>query len=166
MANTVTGSMTVIGDFTNTIGTSTTIPVAYAIREIPSLTVTYTSGTGANAVQKMAYITGSAAASTVDIDLSTIVCSDASTGFSYIRECLVFNDSATDGQVLLLGLGTNPWRPYLSGTTDTLRLEASDVKRISKPLGTHGYTVDSSNKILRLNPGANTITYRVYVYGD
>lgn len=132
-----------------------------------SASTSWANGTGANEVNKAYQLSGTTTISTpVDIDLATVVCTDGTTGFSYVRIVIIFNDATNSAHVLTLGGGTNPFKPYLAGTTPTYGIEASGVYFAIKPLGANGWTVDGTNKTLRLDPGAAAIPYRVVVFGS
>lgn len=167
MANAINGSVTTSASITQALDAGAGGRItAYNVPIQPSETESYTAGTGANMANKVAQAAGSAAAAVVDIDLSTIVCVDGSTGFTHIREVLVFNDDTIDAHTLLMGLGTTPFAPWLAGTTPTIEIRGGASERKSKPLGTLGWVVDSTHKIFRLDPGSNTVAYRVVFLGD
>ena len=130
----------------------------------PDSAITYAAGTGPGQANKFAQLNGSAAAAVVDTDLTAVACSDGSTGFSHVREVIVWNDDLVNQ--LTVGLGTNPFNPFLGGTSPWAIVEPGSHRRFFKPLGINGWTVDSTHKTLRIDPGANTISYRIYVHGD
>lgn len=133
----------------------------------PATVLSYAAGTAANQIQKVAAPSGSAAATPASIDLTTIVCVDGTTGFAHWREIVVYNDNttnvltwdftATNANTAMFGAG---------GVTAKVTIEPGTFARFSKPLGSAGYTVDSTHKIISLDPGANTIAYRVIILGD
>jgi hypothetical protein len=142
-------------------------PTAYNIPVNPSLGVTYAAGTGANQANKVAAPSGSAAASPSTIDLSSQACVDGQTGFSHVREVIVFNDSPT--AVLTLDFtASNAWTAPFSagGTTAKLDIQPGTSQRFNKPIGTNGFVVDSTHKILTLDPGASTVAWRAVIVGD
>lgn len=165
---TTAGAIKLLSTITETLAAGATRPAQATIPvQLDSGTsvTTYSNGTAASQVNRVYYFSGSAAATPTTINLSTIVALDAGVGFTHIREILVFNDSATDGQTLIVGGGTNAFAPDLAGTTPTLTVQAGSSKRyVSKPLGTTGHAV-STNINLKIDPGASTIAFRVLILG-
>lgn len=131
-------------------------------------TVTISSNAGTITVKgnRVYQASGSAAASAVNIDLTAVTNIDGTTGFSYVRALLIFNDATTTLYTLTTGAGSNPFAPYLGGTSPTIAIDPGGAFVAIKALGTHGYTVDSTHKTLQLDPGSNTVPYRVVVVGN
>jgi hypothetical protein len=141
---------------------------AYTVPVSPSSQAAYAAGTAANQVNKVATVGGSAAASPVSIDLTSVVCVDGSTGFAHVRELIIFNDDTNDPHVLKLDMTvsnafTNGYDTITAGKID---IAAGEAFRRSKPIGTNGWVVDSTHKIVDIDPGANTVPYRVVIAGD
>jgi hypothetical protein len=126
--------------------------------------LTYTNGTTAGCVNRLYYFSGSAAATPTTINLSTIVAFDGGIGFTHIRELRVYNDATTDGYTLTCFGGTTPFAPHLSGTTPQQIIDPGGVARISKWYGTAGHAVSTTIN-LKIDPGANTIAFRVVIAG-
>lgn len=168
MSNAITGGAALSVTFTQQLDAGATRLNAYPVPVQPSQSASYTTGTAANQVQKLAQESGTTVASTpVDIDLSAIACVDGSTGLAHVRELIVFNDDATN--VLTVGddgVVTNAWDAWCSGTSPRVLVQPGGNLRITKPLGTNGFAVDSTHKVLRLDPGSAAIAYRVVVAGD
>lgn len=131
-----------------------------------TVTISSNSGTIAISANKIYQASGTASATPTDIDLTTVTNVDGTTGFSYVRGVIIFNDATTTTYTLSTGAGTNPFKPYLSGTSPVLAIDPGGMFFVMKPLGTNGHTVDSSNKVLRLDPGSNAVPYRVVVFGS
>lgn len=132
-------------------------------------TVTITTNAGAITVKanKIYQASGTASATPTDIDLTTTTNVDGTTGFSYVRLLLIFNDAATDGYTLTYGGGTNPFKPTLSGTNPVIAIDPGGFLPIIRALGTNGHSVtNSSNDIVRLDPGSNNVPYRIVVAGS
>lgn len=165
MSASVTGSVSLSVNMNVAIPTGANVLNGYTVTVNPSpASASYSPGTAANQANKIYQYKGSAVAATVDLDLTAAVCVDGTTGFSHVREKIVYNDDAVNN--LTLGLGTNPFTPYLGGTTPTVIIPPGSVFRIPNPLGTNGWVVDSTHKIVRVDPGANTIAYRMIIIGD
>lgn len=153
--------------------------VGYDVPVSPTHKVVISDGTGAGTYAvstnagsatakavKTYQASGTASAAVVDIDLTTVTCVDGTTGFSYVRWAIIFNDATTTAYTLTTGGGTNPFKPYLAGTTPTFAINPGVPFVVGQPLATNGYTVDGSNKVLRLDPGANNVPYRIVVWGS
>lgn len=151
----------------------------YTIPVQPAWSGTITDGTGAGTYSGTSYAmtfkgnklymtSGTAAASTpVDIDLTTTANADGSTGFSYVRALIIWNDATTTGYTLTTGAGTNPFKSYLTGTSPTRVIEPGTFEPIVQVLSTNGYAItNSSNDIVRLDPGSNDVPYRVLIIGS
>lgn len=177
--STTSGTVSVGVALKESLAASTARLVAYDVPVLPSNGYTFSDGTGAGAVSvssnvgaitlkgtKIYQASGSAAAANVDIDLTTVVNIDGTTGFSTVRGIMIFNDATTDAFILSTGAGTNPFKPYLSGTTPTYAIEPGGVFVAFKALNAAGWTVDASNKVVRLAPGSNTVPYRIVVVGN
>lgn len=132
-------------------------------------TVTITTNAGSITVKanKIYQASGTASATPTDIDLTATTNVDGTTGFSYVRGIIIFNDATTDAYTLTTGAGTNPFKTYLGGTSPTLAIDPGGMFMLMKPLGTNGHAVtNSSNDILRLDPGANNVPYRIVIFGS
>ncbi len=142
---------------------------SYVVPVQLSVSTSYADGTAANQANRVYQFSGSAAGAPVSIDLSTVVCADGTTGFTKVRELIIFNDATNAAYTLAFGndgVGTNLFIPMLAGTTPQVAIEPSFPQRFGKPIGTTGWTVDSTHKNIRLDPGVNTVAYRVVVLGN
>lgn len=177
--STTSGNIAVTAQLRESLAASATRLQGYDVPIQPSNTYTISDGTGAGTVTvssgagsitlkgtRIYQAAGTAAASNVDIDLTAVTCVDGSTGFSYVRAILIFNDATTTAFTLTTGAGTNPFVPYLGGTTPTVIIDPGSMFMAYRPLATNGYTVDSSNKTVRLAPGSNSVPYRIVVVGN
>lgn len=127
------------------------------------------AGTGPNQWQKCAYWQGSLAASTpVTIDLTTIKLVDGGVGFAHVRE-IIINNGATNGTFkLLLGdSGANGFKaPFDGVVTGKVAVMPGLPTVLSNWLATSGWTVDATNKDLKLDPGANAVPVILWIKGD
>ena len=161
----ITGTSTLALSWLDTLAAGATRISAASIPCRPTDgALTWTDGTAANSAQRFFTKNTSLVATTIDIDLSTAVTSDATVGFTHWREIVVYNDSTLYD--LTIGLGSTPFTTtFMTGTTPAIVIPPGGVFRQVKPLGTVGYVVAGAT-ILRLNSGANTIAYRLLVLGD
>lgn len=139
----------------------------YTVPIQPTHQTNYGPGTGPNQINKGAQQGGIASASPATADLTAIVCVDGTTGFAHVREFAVYNDATNDSFVLKLDFSvSNAWDPFIEGTAVKIDIPAGGVFRLPKPIGTNGWTVDSTHKAISLDPGANNVPYRLVVAGD
>lgn len=166
MAGTISGTTTFGSGVTVNVPPGTNL-ANYSVSVNPSSTITWATGTGASQANKVAQVSGSAAAAAASVDLSALACVDGQTGFSHWREVIVYNDDATHTLLWdFTATNANVAMHGAGGTTDKLTIEPGEWVRFGKRNGTNGYTVDSTHKVISLDPGANTVAYRVYVIGD
>src|SRR6185437_1077142 len=162
MSNAISGGITLSSSLVQQLDAGAARLNAFAVPVQPSLTQSYAAGTGANQANNIYQASGSAAAAPVDTDLTTCVCVDGSTGFSHVREVILFNDDTNDAHTLLIdGSVSNAFAPYLQGTAPKLEVRGGAAERKSHPIGTNGWTVDSTHKVFAIDPGANTVAYRL-----
>lgn len=168
MSNAITGGVTLSLSFVQQLDAGAARLNAYPVPVQPAVLSSYTSGTGALQVNRLAQGSGTTTISTpVDLNLATLACVDGSTGFSHVREVLIFNDDATNPLTVGDdGVVTDAWVAYSAGTSARFTVQPGSFLRISKPLGTNGYTVDSTHKNLRIDPGSAAVAYRYVVAGD
>lgn len=166
MSSTISGGVSLSCSINVAVAPGTNL-AGYTIPVNPQGQASYSAGTGASQASKVYQASLSLAAAVTSLDLTTVVCVDGTTGFSHVREVIIFNDSATDGQTITLDNVSNTITGYwLGGTTPTTSIQAGTNWRQSKPLGSAGWVVNSTNKILALDPGAATIACRVVILGD
>lgn len=161
----IAGSVKFSVNVTDTLAAGTTRPSAVAVPMQFDKSLNYADGTTANKSTREYYYSGTATATPTVIDLSTIVCSDGSVGMTHVRECWVYNDDTVDTHTLSCFGGTTPFAPHLAGTTPTQVIHPGGLPGgFSKPLGTAGHAV-STNVNLKVDPGANTVAFRVWILG-
>jgi hypothetical protein len=167
MSSNPSGSITLQSTLNVGIPAGGNVITPYNVPVQPTQTHSYSAGTGANQINKVAELGGSAAASPASIDLTTAVCVDGTTGFAHWREILVFNDDPTN--VLkwdFTATNANTAMFNAGGTTANLSIQPGTHQRFTCANNAAGYVVDSTHKVIKLDPGANTIAYRVVVAGD
>lgn len=186
MAAVPSGSVTLTSSLNTTIPTGTNVVTPYSVPVSLSSTVSYVvSGSSpptSVAISKIAQVTGSSGG-TVTIDLSAVVCSDGTTGFSSVRELQIFNDGpnsptpgVTEADIIKYDgtaagnpfLGTVTSGPFfLEGTTPKIGIMPGTCFRVNKPYGAGGWTV-TTNKNIVLDCTANSASvknYRVIIAG-
>lgn len=162
----ITGSVKLGSSIVDSLAAGATRPVQVQFPLTLDSTSTYADGAASRMCNKAYYFSGSAVATPTIINLSTVVCTDGTTGFVYIREILVANDDTVDTHVLTYGAGTTPFTPELGGTTPTFIIQpGTAVRLVSKPLGALGHAV-STNINLKFDPGAVTVPFRVWIFGS
>jgi hypothetical protein len=164
----ISGKIELVVGLTDGLAAGASRLSGYNVPVQPLHSLTYIDGTTAGAANRIYQVSGTATISTpFSIDLTSVVCTDGTTGFSRVRELIVYNDHTASP--LLFGndgVGTNLFLAGLLGTTPQYQIEAGGVMRFTKPLGTTGMLVDSTHKNLRFDPGAVAIPYRIVVLGN
>lgn len=162
----ITGSIKVVSSIVDTLAAGATRPASVAVPLTLDSSNAFTDGVTANKCNKAYYFSGSAVATPTIINLSTIVCTDGTTGFVYIRAIIVANDDTVDTHTLIYGAGTTPFTPELAGTTVTETIQPGAAKIVVyKPLGATGHAV-STNINVKLDPGAVTVPFRIWIFGS
>jgi hypothetical protein len=162
----VTGSVKLQSSISESLAAGATRAAQVTVPLSLESTTTYTDGSAANMVNDTYYFSGSAAGTPTTINLSTIVCTDGTVGLTYIREIIIANDATNSAYTLIYGGGTTPFTPELAGTTPTEIIQPGTAKRVvSKPLGTTGHVVSTAVNV-KLDPGANTVAFRIWIFGS
>jgi hypothetical protein len=169
--STLSASVTLRISSVDSVPTGAAVGTPYTVPYQPAdATANYLTSNGAGTAgyaTKHAFKTGSAAAATVGIDLTALTCSDGTTGFSHLREYVVFNDHATAALKINMTIASSFCTNYVSGTSVTESIPAGSCYRMPSPLlANNGYTVDSTHRFIEIDPGASTITYRFFAIGD
>lgn len=128
-----------------------------------NVTLKYNDGNAAKQAKKTFYHKTQAVGAIYSLNLSTMICTDGSAGMTHIRELFVFHDGTDEAYYIDLFDGVNAFRPHMTGTSE--RCEAGDFVRVCKSGGALGYPVGSNN-ILYLNPGVNTVPFRICILGS
>lgn len=174
MAGTVSGGVQLSTSLTVAVAATGNVLTAYSVPTQVSLPLTYSAGNGANQANKVAQLGGTLNATTLDTDLTSIVCTDDTVGFSHVRELLIINDATNASYTLATGndgVVTNAFSPSMTATGNgatgaTFAIEPGSPYRAAKPLGTAGWVVDTTHKKLRIDAGANAVAYRIIIVGD
>ncbi|HXS24479.1 MAG TPA: hypothetical protein VN719_09630 [Gemmatimonadales bacterium] len=164
MTANVSGGFTLSSNLVFAIPAGANVLTAYNVPIQPNANYSYTPGTGANQMNKGYQASGNAAAAPVSIDLTTVVCVDGSTGLAHVRELLIFNDDPTHTLNWDMTIVNSLLGPFTVATKWTI--PPLSHARIANPASAAGWTVDSTHKIVDLDPGANTIAYRLVAGGD
>lgn len=166
MSSSVTGSVTQQVQISDSISPGTGLS-NYTIPVTPSQTTSYqTSGSGANQVSKSYQGSFTLAVSTPQtIDLTSVVCTDGTTGFATVREVHIFNDATATAKDLSLDAPSNYFAYWLASAVVETVPSGSSVRHAC-PNNTAGWTVDGTHKLITLDPGANTFAVRIVVLGS
>lgn len=167
MSNAISGGITLSSSLAQSLDAGATRLNQFTAPVQPSQTISYGPGTGPGQANKIYQASLSLAATPTSLDLTAVVCLDGSTGFSHVREVIVFNDDTNDAHTIVYdGSVSNAFAPFLAGTGPKITIQGGASERKSRPLGTNGWTVDSTHKVVALDPGANTVACRVVIVGD
>jgi hypothetical protein len=136
----------------------------------------FSYGTGLGKVNLLGFQEGTAFAAPADVDIkATTDPNGAAINFARVRAVLIQNRSDVDGRILKWdGTVTNGWlAPFDSiATAKLVILAGATVNGVLIPgivllAGPNltGYVTGSGSKVLRLDPGANTVPWRVELLG-
>lgn len=136
------------------------------------ITETYTwtlgEGTGANQLDDFWSADFSLAATSTTYDLTALTGPRGTVAFTKVKGILIYVSTATDGHTLLVGnAATNAWFAPFSGATVTHEVMAGGAWFTNSHLAqtTNPWTVNSTNKNLKLDAGANTIAGTIIIWG-
>ena len=147
---------------TGTAGLGTTSNVINA-----SVTTAFSSGTGSGAVDTCLALAGTIAATTLDVSINGtqtdafgVTLAMARVKLSYVR-----NKATNDSYTLTVGAAASTiFSSWISTNTEYVNVPASGILLLTAPLAT-GFTAGSSNKLLRLASGANSVAYELVILG-
>ncbi len=163
------GTITLAADFIDALPVSAARLTAFnlPVRYVQALAVT--NGAGPGLASKCYQSTTTLNAAAASIDLTAVTCTDGTTGFAHVRGLFVFNTDTTASHSVKIGddgVGTNIFLGGFLGTAPQRTVQASGFYADVIPIATNGYTVDSSHKNLRFDPGANLVVINIIVVGD
>lgn len=126
----------------------------------------YPSGTTSGKQDLLWEDTGSLVATTVDIDLAGVLTDvfGAATSFVEITGLIIKNNTTTTAHTLTIGGGSNPWITWLGATGDKVVIGPSGHISLGNPVDGYAVTAGTGD-ILRLDSGANTISYTIQILG-
>lgn len=168
----VSGNVTINTSFTQ-VAVGLPGNQAAALTNAQSFKVIYNpAGSGADqiALKYSAKLTLSAAPLVLNLQALTDVFG-AALSFSLVRSITIVNESTTNGQTVLMGYSTttaNAWVSLVSNPGQ-ITIEPSTAANqgffaMTAP-NTTGWAVGASNRMLQLDPGANTIVVDVEITG-
>lgn len=168
MANNGVSASTTVTTQSSETNANANLP-AYAIG--PTVwSATFNNGSAADQVEQSYIATLSLAATPTTLDLTALVDPlGKTTNFAAVREVKLRNKSTTDGQNVTVKPGaSNGWTGVLN-STGQLTLYPSTATNsgmlvLTAP-NTTGAVVSGTSKTLALDPGANTISVDIEIYG-
>ena len=161
---TITASPTYSG--TNSVSTPTVSPQI-------SQTITFTNGTGSNQGNLLYYNQRTVTGAAETIDLTTLTDVYGTTlSWAKVKAIILINTATTAGYILTVGAAaSNAWvggstanAGPLVDTTDKVVIGSGGVMYFSSPVD--GFSVSGTSKNLKVDPGANTITYTLAILGN
>jgi len=171
MADAVTGfiscnvNLTSVRDATHSAGSaSEAFNVGSAIIQIAS-------GTGINQCNQVWGKTATLAATTVTYDLTALTGSAGETkAFSKVKLLCIFNNDTVAGHDLVcFDAAATAWQAPLDDATATVTVpggcSAGGTPLLLANMTAAGWTVDGSHKSLKLNSGANSVSYTILIAG-
>lgn len=164
--------MNVTADIKLTATAVETLTVGLGSAPVPSAiaqALSFTNGTGANNVNKVFSKSATAAASTPDTYTLSALTDDLgrTVAFSKVRVLIVINLETTDGHDLTVGnAATNPWVGPFGAGTNTVSIGAGGFLVLVAPLATAYAVTSGASDQLMLNPGANSVAYKILILGE
>jgi hypothetical protein len=136
----------------------------------PTLAVSlaFGNGTGSGNIQWTFSKSATAAAAPVTYTLSALVDDQGRTiVLAKVRAFVIAHMGSVDGQPLLVGgAATNPWAAPFGSATDRQSVRAGGVYAFGGPLATAYPVVAGSSDQLKVDPGANTIPFKLMFLGE
>jgi hypothetical protein len=136
----------------------------------PSLPVNlaFGSGVGAGNIQYVFSKSATAAAAPITYTLSALVDDlNRTIALSKVRAWVLANLSQVDGQLLTVGgAATNPWLAPFGDVSDKLVVRAGGVLVLAGPLATAYPVTAGASDQLKVDPGANTIPFKLMFLGE
>lgn len=133
---------------------------------------TVVSGTAANQSDLHYYAVLTLAATPTVLDLTALTDPfGASVNFARVKEVLIVNNSTTDGHNLLVGYATTTTHAFTSIVSNPGQITVGPSTLANNGFllwvapNTTGAAVSSTNKLLQLDPGANTFSITVEITG-
>lgn len=133
-----------------------------------SQSITWTDGSGASQANKQWSKTATLTATSATFDLSGLTGTFGTVTFTKIKALVLINTSTTDGAMLTVGnAASNVWAAPFGGSTQTVKVGPGSCLILSAMTAqsTGAWTVDSSNKNLKIDAGSATITYKLILIG-
>ncbi len=157
----ITGQTLVTINVTDTLPAGVNRPAVLPNQCNPAnLFTEWQPGSGPGQANKYFYWSSNIAASTPQIfDMTSVVCSDGTTGFAHVRESFCINADPTS--VITFGGGSNSLATQWLSGTHTLQPGGIDHER--NVINAAGYVVNSSNRYIKLDPGSNAIAGATYI---
>lgn len=160
---TVSTAITASAVTTETSGATSTISVRLPDGLAP---ISFTNGSGANQCNKFWIRKVALSASTpVDLDLTALTSGQGDTSFAAVKILAIFNEATTSGYSVTVGNGTNPFAGPLSAGTTTISIDPSASVTFFSRTAAGWAVTNSSNDVIRLNPGSNTFNVTVVIAG-
>jgi len=158
-----------IGVSIDVLETSTTNTIGPAKDNVnTSVSIAWTDGSGANQANKQWSKTATLTATSATFDLSSLTGTFGTVTFTKIKALILINTSTTDGAMLTVGnAASNVWSAPFGGSTQTVKVGPGSCLILSAMTAQSSgpWTVDSSNKNLKIDAGAATITYKLILIG-
>lgn len=139
------------------------------ITSTASSSLSLASGTGANAINKVWSKSSTPAIGTPDTWTLSALTDDVgrTVAFGKVRALVVINLDAVDGHALILGnAATNPWAGPFGAGTNTVKVPAGGFLALVGPLATAFAVTAGTSDQLKVDPGANSVPYKILLVGE
>jgi hypothetical protein len=165
MPQSVTGNLNVSATATETISNGL---ASGSLSPALSVALAFAAGVGALKIQYTWTVSATATATPVTYTLSALTDGlGRSVPLTKVHAIVIAHLGTTDAQPLTVGgAASNPWVAPFADVSDKLKIAAGGVLALAGPLAT-GYAVASgSSDQLKLDPGANTIPFKILIMGE
>lgn len=162
----VSGTISVAIDALETSTTNTIGPAKDNVNT--SVSIAWTDGSGASQANKQWSKTATLTATSATFDLTSLTGTFGTVTFTKIKGLILINTSTTDGAMLTVGnAASNVWAAPFGGSTQTVKVGPGSCLVLSAMTAqsTGAWTVDASNKNLKIDAGSATITYKLVLIG-
>ena len=158
----LTGTLYVDASF---VVSSTSGPDTKSVQSSIQHRESYTDGTSANQVQQSYAKTATLAATSETLDLTNLTGPLGTTvNFTKVRTLVIENKATTSGYNLKIGgAASNIFSSIVDNSSDIIILPPGGVLVLSSPVD--GYTVSGSVKNLKIDSGANSVSYSIQIEG-
>jgi hypothetical protein len=161
----------VTGNLNVSLTATETIAAGLASGQLsPSLAVAlaFGAGTGSGNVQWVWSKSATAAAAPVTYTLSALVDDLGRTiALTKVRALVIAHLGTVDGQPLTAGgASSNPWLAPFADVSDKAVIRAGGVLVLAGPLATAYPVTAGSSDQLKLDPGANSIPFKIMIVGE
>jgi ABC-type sulfate transport system substrate-binding protein len=165
MPQVVTGNLNVSASATETIANGL---ASGSLSPGLAVSAAFAAGTGANKIQYTWTKSATATAAPVTYTLSALVDDLGRTiPLAKVHTLVIAHLGVVDAQPLTIGgAASAPWLAPFGDISDKIKIYAGGVLALSAPLATGFAVATGTSDQLKLDPGANTIPFKIHLMGE